>query len=120
MLELVTLPNSLLEPLSLDEVRSHFGMVDESTINSFLMEHPALASILLDALVPLRNCFGAECVFNLRAPFDELGSQTLYAVAMWPGSTESVSKAIAAFDDCWWIAHSQPASGHLVFTYELV
>ena len=120
MPELVTFPNSLLEQLAVDEVRRHFGMLEDSPVTTFLLEHPALSSILLDAVAPLRKCFGADCLFNLRAPFDESGSQTLYAVAMWPGSTQGVRTAFAAFDDTWWVAHSQPASGYLVFTYELV
>ena len=120
MPELVTIPNSLLEQLALDEVRRHFGMLEDSPVTTFLLEHPALSSILLDAVAPLRKCFGADCVFNLRAPFDESGSQTLYAVAMWPGSTQHVRKALAEFDDGWWISHSQSASGYLTFTYELV
>lgn len=120
MPELVTIPNSLLEPLALDELRTHFGIPEESSVTTFLLEHPALSPILLDAVVPLRECFGADCIFNLRAPLDESGSQTLYAVAMWPGSTQAVRKALAEFDEGWWISHSQSASGYLTFTYELV
>ena len=63
---------------------------------------------------------GGNAVFNLRAPIDEAGSQTLYAVAMWPGKLQDVRDALAKFDDEWWMARARQAAGYLTFTYELV
>ena len=105
---------------TLREVRRHFVLPSNSSVATFLTEHRTLSQILLEASRPLRECFGAETVFNLRAPTDESGSRTLYAVTMWPGSLREVREALAKFDDRWWVARSQQASGRLIFTYELV
>jgi hypothetical protein len=104
----------------LKEVRRHFVLPADSSVATFLTERPTLTQILLDAAPQLRAAFGAEAVVNLRAPIDDSGSQTLYAVVMWPGQVRDVRDALARFDDAWWIARSRQASGYLTFTYELV
>jgi hypothetical protein len=104
----------------LEEVRKHFVLPTDSSVGTFLFEHRTLPQILLEAVPQLRACFGVDALFNLRAPIDESGSRTLYAVAMWPGNIQDVHQALARFDDTWWIAHSRKASGYLTFTYELV
>jgi hypothetical protein len=105
---------------TLKEVRKHFVLPNDSSVATFLTEHRSLIQILLEAVVQLRACFGMETVFSLRAPIDESGSRTLYAVAMWPGKVRDARNALARLDDGWWIAQSQQASGYLTFTYELV
>ncbi len=108
------------EESALCELRRHFVLPKDSSVTIFLAEHRTIAQILLDSVGHLKSCFGEDTVFNLRASMDESGSRTLYAVAMWPGCTQLVRKALAEFDDGWWIPHSQSASGYLTFTYELV
>lgn len=105
---------------ALHELRRYFVLPADSSVLTFLSGRRTLPQILLEAVVHLRACFGADSVFNLRAPIDESGSQTLYAVAMWPGAVRDVRRALACFDDTWWIAQSRRASGCLEFTYELV
>ena len=102
------------------ELRRHFVLPKDSSVTTFLAEHRTLVQILLESVGHLKSCFGEDAVFNLRALVDESGSHTLYAVAMWPGSTQLVRKALADFDEGWWIPHSRSASGYLTFTYELV
>ena len=104
---------------TLKEVRKHFVLPNDSSVATFMAEHRSLPQILLEAVTPLRTCFGTGTIFNLRAPIDESGSRTLYAVAMWPGKVRDARNALAKFDD-WWIAQSRQASGYLTFTYELV
>jgi len=105
----------------LADVRRHFVLPpDPNPVTSFLSAHRAIPQILLEAMGPLRTCFGADAVFHLRTLTDESGSQTLYAVVMWPGSLRDVRAGLARFDDDWWTAHSHQASGHLTFTYELI
>jgi len=104
----------------LRDVRRHFVLPADSSVVTFLAEHPNLTQVLLEAAPKLRAFFGAETVINLRAPIDDSGSQTLYAVVMWPGKVRDVRDALARFDDAWWIARSRQASGYLTFTYELV
>lgn len=104
----------------LDEVRRRYVLPTDSSVITFLNEHRELPTILLEAAPHLAECFGPQAVFTLRAPTDDSGSQTLYSIAIWPGSLGEVRKALEKFDDTWWIRNSQEASGRLTFTYELV
>lgn len=104
----------------LSKVRRHYILPADSSVMTFLTEHRTLPPILLEAASHLTACFGAHAVFALRAPIDDSGWQTLYAVAMWPGNVREVREALAKFDDTWWIQYSREASGYLTFTYELV
>jgi hypothetical protein len=102
------------------EVRRHYVLPADSSVITFLTGHRTLPPILLEAVPQLKACFGAQAVFALRAPIDDSGTQTLYAVVMWPGKMRDVRDALEKFDNRWWIQHSRKASGHLTFTYELV
>src|SRR5258706_14651599 len=102
------------------ELRRQYVMPADSSVTAFLTEHLALAPILLEAVPQLKACFGAQAIFILRAPIDDSGLQTLYAVAIWPGNVGDVREALEKFDETWWIQHSREASGYLTFTYELV
>ncbi len=105
---------------ALEELRRKFILPPDPSVVTFLNDHRTLPQILLEAADHLRAYFGADTIFNLRAPIDESGARTLYAVVMWPGTVSAVREALARFDDEWWIAHSRQASGYLTFTYELV
>lgn len=89
-------------------------------MRDFLTERRAIPQMLLEAAPQLKAYFGGTAVFNLRAPIDEAGSRTLYAVAMWPGEVLDVRDALAKFDKDWWMARAGRAAGYLTFTYELV
>jgi len=101
-------------------LRKYFVIDDSSSVEAFLGEHRTLPQILLEAAGYLRASFGYDVVFKLRAPVDEYGSSTLYAVAMWSGPVAEARIALERFDADWWLAHSRQASGRLSFTYELV
>lgn len=104
----------------LSEIRRQYVLPADYSVAKFLAEHRTLPSILVEAVPELRARFGAQTVFALRAPIDDAGSQTLYAVAIWPGNARDVREALEKFDETWWIQHSRRASGYLTFTYELV
>jgi len=104
----------------LKELRAHFVMPTDSSVTTFLLEHRAIPQILLESAPHLKLCFGSETIFALRAPIDESGSRTLYAVAVWPGKAQDARNALDKFDDVWWLMHSRRASVYLTFTYELV
>jgi hypothetical protein len=105
---------------ALKDLRKYYVLPAEASVRDFLTEHRAISQILLQAAAPLKAYFGGNAVFNLRAPIDEAGSQTLYAVAMWPGELRDVRDALAKFDNDWWLARAGQAAGYLTFTYELV
>ncbi|MEX2260387.1 MAG: hypothetical protein WD696_00470 [Bryobacteraceae bacterium] len=104
----------------LNEVRKHYVLPADASVMTFLTEHRTIPQILLGAAPHLKPCFGADAVFSLRAPIDEAGSRTLYAVAMWPGKSQDVRDALAKFDNDWWMVRAGQAAGYLTFTYELV
>ena len=104
----------------IQDLRKHYVLPGDSSVRDFLVAHRTIPQILLSAVSQLKTCFGANTVFTLRAPLDESGVRTLYAVAIWSGKLSDVRAALAKFDDQWWIANSPQAEGYLVFTYELV
>ena len=108
------------QDVELNELRRYFVLPSDSSVSTFLSEHRTVPQVLLDAAPHLLECFRSKTVLNLRAPIDESGTKTLYAVAIWPGNVRDVRQALARFDDAWWIAHSRQASEHVAFTYELV
>lgn len=105
---------------TITELRRHFGFPLDSSVLTFLTVHRNLPQLLLEAAIHLNTYFGPETVFNLRAPIDDSGVRTLYAVAMWPGNVRYVRDALARFDQAWWLGHSRQAASYLNFTYELV
>lgn len=102
------------------EVRKYYVLPADSSVLNFFRRYRTLPQLLLQAAQHLKEHFGTDAVFSLRVPVDESGSQTLYAVAMWPGNVRDVRSALAKFDDEWWIANSRQAAGYLTFTYELL
>ena len=104
----------------LNDVRKHYILPADASVRDFLTEHRAIPQILLEAVPQLKAYFGGNAIFNLRAPIDEAGSRTVYAVAMWPGELRDVRDALAKFDSDWWMARAGQAAGYLTFTYELV
>jgi hypothetical protein len=102
------------------ELKKFFVLSGEASVKSFLFERRSLPQLLLEAVSELKTYFGRETVFRLTAPTDGFGSQTLYAVAVWPGAAADVRHALKKFDECWWLSRSHQAAGYLTFTYELV
>jgi hypothetical protein len=105
---------------ALNDVRKHYVLPADPSVIDFLADHRAIPQLLLAAAPQIKGYFGRNAVFNLRAPLDEAGSRTLYAVVMWPGKLRDVRDALARFDDEWWMARARQAGGYLIFTYELV
>jgi hypothetical protein len=92
----------------------------DSSVADFFTSHRTIPAILLQSLPHLREHFGSDAIFRLRAPLDDSGTQTLYSVVMWTGSVQEVRNALERFDDGWWIPNSRQALGYLTFTYELI
>ncbi len=102
------------------EVRKHYVFGNDPRVERFLRSHRTLSTLLLEAIPHLEQHFGTDAVFNLRAPIDASGAQTLYVAVMWPGAADAVRSALANFDHDWWFGIVRQASGNLTFTYELV
>jgi len=102
------------------EIRKKFIFPLGSSVVDFLRNHRSISQILLESEAHLKQYLGSETVLTLKAPIDESGSPTLYAVAIWPGSVKEVVSGLEKFEENWWLANSRLASGNLHFTYELV
>ena len=102
------------------ELKKSFVFPGDSSVSIFLFEHRTIAPLLLESVPVLKRFFGHETVFQLRAPVDGFGSQTLYAVATWPGAAGDVRTVLGRFDEEWWLPRSYRAAGYLTFTYELI
>ncbi len=76
------------------ELQRSYVFLNDQAIRKFFKSHRTAPQLLLEAVPHLRQDFGAGAVFNLRAMTDEYGAQTLYAVAMWPGSVRDVRIAL--------------------------
>ncbi len=104
---------------SLTDLQKHYVLPPDSSLADFLTQHRTIPQILLEAAPQLRTYFGPNTIFHLRAPIDELGSRTIYAVVMWPNKSMDVRDALAKFDAEWWLERAGQAAGNLTFTYEL-
>ena len=104
----------------LNDLRKYYVFPADASVRDFLTEHRAIPQILLEAAPQLKACLGGNAVLTLCAPIDEAGSQTLYAIVIWPGELRDVADALARFDNGWWMARAGQAAGYLTFTYELV
>jgi hypothetical protein len=102
------------------ELKKQFVFPADDSVVQFLRDHRIIPQLLILAAPQLRQHFGADSVFALRAPIDESGTRTLYGVVKWSGDARDVRTALEQFDEAWWMANSRQASGNLYFTYELV
>lgn len=102
----------------LARLRSEYVFDCPRAVLDFLKTHRALPGLLLEAVAPLRRCFGGDCVVHLQARTDG-DARILYAIVFWRGSLNSVKGSLKSFDDTWWLASSGKASGYVVFDYEL-
>jgi len=103
-----------------EEVAKNYVMPGYSSVREILNEHRILPEFLVEGVPYLKRFFGADSIFTLRASADTSGTVMLYAVVLWPRELAAVREAVEQFDSTWWIARSGQASGHLVFTYELI
>ncbi|MEO6801772.1 MAG: hypothetical protein ABI197_00860 [Granulicella sp.] len=103
-----------------NEVRRLYVMSTANQVISYLRGHRTIPQLLVTAHSTLQRYFGMDTVFGLRAPIDEQGWQTLYAVVMWQGSAKNAVAILDQFENQWWLPNSRQAFGCLTFTYELI
>lgn len=103
----------------LDGLKKIYGFPADDSVSDFLTHHPAVRAVLHEALPHLKEFFGAENIFNLELSVEEDGSQTLYAIAVWHDSVQSVAQALAGFEENWWLDRMTSGTAELAFTYEI-
>lgn len=106
--------------LNLREVQRNYVVNDGASVLNFLTQHRTIPQLVLEGIPHLKQCFGDEASFSLRLVSEDSDLATLFGVVMWRGCVADAKAALARFDEAWWLGHVRQASGHLVFTYELV
>jgi len=102
---------------TLRELRLHFVMPADVSVDLFLASHRSLPHLLNHAVLHLKRCFGDDVVVKLEVSDEDAGPKMLYAVAIWRGSAQSAEAALERFDEAWWLDNSR--KNDLTFTYEL-
>jgi hypothetical protein len=92
---------------------------DRIQVESFLRDHRAIVGLLIEAAPQVKRYFGADIPVRLGVSFEEDGSRTLQALAVWKGAIKDAKAALEAFDMAWWLQNSRRGSGDIVLDYEL-
>jgi len=101
-------------------LRREFIFVNAAPVRSFLKAHRALASVLLEATAPLRECFGVDTPLALEIAFEDGPATAIYALAIWAGDASESRAALNRFDEIWWMDNLGKAGRRIVFDYELI
>ena len=100
------------------ELKRSYVFANDS-VRSFLEGHRALSDVLREAIVPLKEFFGADKVFWLEVKIDEDDSTMLYGVTLWRGSVRTAAQALETFVENWWLDHMTPNTTDLAFIYRI-
>lgn len=87
-------------------------------VRNWLLDSPnllAILPVLIDAIEPLRQCFGKD----KRLQLSNFGG-TLAVCVLWPGAPTSANQALEKFDETWLYKNFDRMKGDITFTYELV
>lgn len=103
----------------LGEIRESYVLTSVSAVERYLGSRPAVSEALIEALPRLKRCFGSATL-AIRMHGEEDGTESLYAMALWPGAVQDARAATERFDNDWWLAKCASSSDCVVFTYELV
>jgi hypothetical protein len=106
--------------LEINSLKRSYVLVKPEQVIQYIRDHRTLPSLLNEAAPKLKECFGADTVIQLELGSAGDESPTLRVLAMWPGSLASANAALRAFDESFWIANCDRASGNLVIDRELV
>jgi hypothetical protein len=101
-------------------LRGEFIFTNPAPVQSFLRTHRALASVLLEAVGYLKECFGTDTPLALEIVSDEAPAALIYALALWEKDRQGSRDALSRFDETWWMNSQKKAGGRIVFDYELL
>jgi hypothetical protein len=101
-------------------LHQHYTILnDDRTFIELLATEPALYSLLIEAVEPLRHAFGDKRLIYIRIqPADE-GSILKVTVRLPANFRNNPEGALRAFDEDWWLNNCHRSSGVLVFDYEM-
>lgn len=103
----------------LAKLRKLYVFWDADQVEEFLRTHRALTEIFLEAVIPLRECFGIDAPLALDVTWEEGPPKVIYGLVVWRGERTAARAALRRFDESWWIDNSRRSAGKIVFDYEL-
>jgi hypothetical protein len=110
---------SSIRKREIDGLLKAYVFEEDLIVREFLAVHRSVPQLLLEAVPVLKNFFGEIAVLNLRVISDESGVGTIYGIVSWQDTAEAARSALRKFDESWWIAASEKASGRVMFDYLL-
>ncbi len=85
---------------------------------SFLRLRPTVISLLLEASARINETFGEAQIKAVRLVHDDSGI-SVFGIVFWQESVESGERALARFDQDWWLRNCNRAGGIVNFNIEL-
>ena len=92
---------------------------DDRTLIELLATEPALYSLLIEAVEPLRHAFGDKRLIYVRVQSSDEDSILKVTVRLPANCGDNPEGALQAFDEEWWLNNCHRSSGALVFDYEM-
>jgi hypothetical protein len=92
---------------------------DDRTMIELLEAEPALYSLLIEAVEPLRQAFGDKRLIYIRVLSSDEDSILKVTVRLLANFGDNPEDALQAFDEEWWLKNCHRSGGTLVFDYEM-
>jgi hypothetical protein len=104
----------------LEALHKHYIFLDDDrTIIRFFETHPAISSLLMGAVEPLRGAFGDRRLIYIRIQSSDEDSLLKVAVLLPADFGNDPELALQSFDEEWWLNNCHSSGGTLVFDYEM-
>jgi hypothetical protein len=92
---------------------------DDRTVMELLATEPALYSLLIEAVEPLRQAFGDKRLIYIRVLSSDEDSVLKVTVRLPATFDDNPEGTLQAFDQAWWLSNCHRSGGTLVFDYEM-
>ena len=101
-------------------LHQHYTILDDDrTFIELLATEPALYSLLIEAVEPLRHAFGDKRLIYIRIQSSDEDSILKVTVRLPANFGDNPEGSLQAFDEDWWLNNCHRSSGALVFDYEM-
>jgi hypothetical protein len=105
---------------NINALKNSFIFNDPGGVETFIRNHRAVVSILLEAAPVMKECFGDNVPLALDLTSEDGPPRLIYALGMWDGDSDQARAALEAFEEKWGVGNSRKAGGRIVFDYQLV
>src|SRR5262245_50893822 len=106
--------------VQLRTLQQHYTILDnDHTVTELLKTEPALYSLLIGALEPLRYAFGNKRLMYIRIQSSDEDSILKVTVRLPADFGDDPERALQAFDEEWWLHNCHRSGSALVFDYEI-